>query len=89
MQRFTLITENRPGVLARVAGQVNRRTLNIEEFTARNLPGRRRTVITIDVECDDRTAERLAKGMERLVNVLEVTVGRVPTEPGASEKGEL
>jgi len=80
MQRLTLITENRPGVLVRVAGQVNRRNLNIEEFTARNLPGRMQTMITIDIECDDRTAERLAKGIERLINVLEVTVERVASE---------
>jgi acetolactate synthase-1/3 small subunit len=80
VQRLTLITENRPGVLARVAGQVNRRNLNIEEFTARNLPGRMHTMITIDIDCDDRTAERLARGVERLINVLEVTVERVGPE---------
>jgi acetolactate synthase small subunit len=68
-----VLVENKPAVLARVAGQVARRNVNIESFTARYLPGGARTAITIGIDTDEHTAERLAKGIARLINVIEVT----------------
>ena len=79
---------NRPAVLARVAGQVARRGVNIDHFTARNVAGGR-TVIAIGIDSDEQMADRLAKGVARLIDVLEVTWRQddepppPPPEPGA------
>ena len=70
---------NRPAVLARVAGQVARRGLNIDHFTARNI-AEGRTVITIGIHADERAADQLAKGLARLIDVLEVTWTRAGAE---------
>jgi acetolactate synthase small subunit len=67
-----ILVLDRPAVLARVAGQVARRGVNIDHFTARNIEGGR-TVITIGIDTDEQLAERLAKGVARLIDVLEVT----------------
>lgn len=70
---LTLLVENKPSVLARVANQMGRRGVNIDYFTARNLIDGDLTVITIGFEADEHGAERIAMAMDRLVNVLEVT----------------
>ena len=67
-----ILVLDRPAVLARVAGQVARRGVNIDHFTARNVKDGR-TVITIGINTDGHAADRLAKGVARLINVLEVT----------------
>ena len=79
---------NRPAVLARVAGQVARRGVNIDHFTARNVQSGR-TIITIGIDADEQTAERLAKALARLVDVLEVTQrDDVPEEATAAVVGQ-
>jgi acetolactate synthase I/III small subunit len=82
---LTVLVENRPAVLARVAGQVARRNVNIESFTARFLASDR-AAITIGIDTDDHTAERLAKGIARLINVIDVSRldGGCPDEPTAT-----
>lgn len=70
---LTLLVENKPSVLARVANQMGRRNVNIDYFTAQNVIGGELTVITIGFETDEHGAERIAMAMDRLVNVLEVT----------------
>jgi acetolactate synthase small subunit len=67
-----ILVLDRPAVLARVAVQVARRGVNIDHFTARNVKGGR-TVITIGIDTSELMADRLAKGVERLIDVLEVT----------------
>ncbi len=66
-----IIVLDRPSVLARVAGQVGRRSVNIDHFTARNIADGK-TVITIGIDTDEHLAERLAKGIARLIDVLDV-----------------
>jgi len=68
-----ILVLDRPAVLARVAGQVSRRAVNIDHFTARNIEDGK-TVITIGVDIDEHLADRLAKGVARLIDVLEVTL---------------
>jgi acetolactate synthase-1/3 small subunit len=84
------VVENKPGVLARVAGQMGRRHTNIDYFTARNLPGKERTVITIGFEADEHAADRMAKSIARLINVLEVTcrLGEPLEEADAAPSGD-
>jgi acetolactate synthase-1/3 small subunit len=79
-----IIVLDRPSVLARVAGQVGRRGVNIDHFTARNVDDGR-TVITIGIDTDEHLAERLAKGIARLIDVLDVTWTRGETLPDESE----
>lgn len=68
-----ILVLNRPAVLARVAGQVARRDVNIDHFTARNVEDGK-TVITIGVDIDQHFADRLTKAVARLIDVLEVTL---------------
>lgn len=77
---------NRPAVLARVAGQVARRGVNIEHFTARNIE-EQRTAITIGIDADERTAEGLAKGLARLIDVLDVTWSGADAQACAARPG--
>ena len=67
-----ILVLDRPAVLARVAGQVARRGVNIDHFTARNVKGGK-TLITIGIDNDEQMADRLAKGVARLIDVLQVT----------------
>jgi acetolactate synthase small subunit len=78
-----IIVLDRPSVLARVAGQVGRRGVNIDHFTARNVDDGK-TVITIGIDTDEHLAERLAKGIARLIDVLDVTWKRDETRPDGS-----
>jgi acetolactate synthase small subunit len=79
-----ILVLDRPAVLARVAGQVARRGVNINHFTARNIEGGK-TVITIGMDIDAALADRLDKAMARLIDVLEVTL----TEDGGLEPPEM
>jgi acetolactate synthase small subunit len=79
-----ILVLDRPAVLARVAGQVARRGVNINHFTARNIEGGK-TLITIGMDIDAALADRLDKAMARLIDVLEVTL----TEDGGPEQPEV
>ena len=81
-----IIVLDRPSVLARVAGQVGRRGVNIDHFTARNVEDGR-TVITIGIDTDEHLAERLAKGIARLIDVLDVTWKRGETRSRTRGRG--
>jgi acetolactate synthase small subunit len=85
-----ILVLDRPAVLARVAGQVARRGVNIDHFTARNVQGGT-TVITIGVDTHEHAADRLAKGLERLIDVLEVTwrEGEEPDEQSSRPLGDF
>jgi len=69
-----ILVRDRPAVLARVAGQLARRGVNIDYFTGRNVEDGK-TVITIGIDTDEPMADRLAKAVARLIDVLEVTQG--------------
>jgi acetolactate synthase small subunit len=71
-------------VLARVAGQVSRRGVNIETVVVRTLPDRAHTYITLGVDADEPTAERVARGIARLdaVVAVEPFVGECPEPLG-------
>ena len=57
-----VLVEDRPSVLARVAGQVSRRGVNIETVVVRSLPDRAHTYLTLGLDADERTAERVGEG---------------------------
>jgi acetolactate synthase-1/3 small subunit len=66
------LVEDKPGVLARVAGLLRRRAFNIESLTVGHSeePGLSR--MTIVVESDSTGAQKVAQNLNKLVNVVSV-----------------
>ncbi len=66
------LVEDKPGVLARVAGLLRRRAFNIESLTVGHSeePGLSR--MTIVVESDSTGAQKVAQNLNKLVNVVDV-----------------
>jgi acetolactate synthase-1/3 small subunit len=87
MTRHTLsvLVEDRPGVLARVAGLFAARGFNIHSLAVGNTeePGLSR--MTIVVAVDRKPLEQVVKQLNRLINVIKV----VELEPGQAVEREL
>ena len=66
------LVEDKPGVLARVAGLMRRRAFNIESLTVGHThePGISRMTIVLD--SDQESASKIARHLNKLVNVLGV-----------------
>jgi acetolactate synthase-1/3 small subunit len=74
------LVDDKPGVLNRVASLFRRRAFNIESLTVgrTETPGVSR--MTIVVDSDQTSAERVMRYLDRLINVLHVeNLGGVPT----------
>jgi acetolactate synthase-1/3 small subunit len=74
------LVEDKPGVLARVAGLLRRRAFNIESLTVGHSeePGLSR--MTVVVESDATGAQKVAQNLNKLVNVVNVEdVTELPT----------
>jgi pyruvate/2-oxoacid:ferredoxin oxidoreductase beta subunit len=69
-----LLVEDKPSVLARVARQVARRSVNIETVVVRSLPDRAHTYLTLGVDTDQQTAGRLVESLARLDSVVDAAV---------------
>lgn len=77
MRRPTTIcalTENRPGVLARIAGLFSRRGFNLLSVTAEETKMPDLYCITLVVEEDDRKLEQVARQLFKLIDVEQVSV---------------
>lgn len=72
---LSILVENRPGVLARVAALFSARGYNIEELTAAHAHGPERSRITCITWGDDQTIERIVKQLRNLVDVIAVSHG--------------
>lgn len=70
---LSIVVQNRPGVLARVAGLFSRRGYNIESITVGTTedPELSRMIIVVDAE-DERVVESICKNVHKLVEVLKV-----------------
>jgi acetolactate synthase-1/3 small subunit len=70
---LSVLVENQPGVLARVAIMFRRRGFNIESLAVG--PTERHDVsrITLRVDCEHHALEQIEKQMHKLVNVLRVS----------------
>ena len=86
-QRHTLsvLVENKPGVLARVAGLFSRRGFNIESLAVGETERSGISRITIVVKCDELPLEQVTKQLNKLVNVIKI----VELEPGNTVQREL
>ena len=82
---LSVLVENKPGVLVRIAGLFSRRGFNIESLAVG--PTERPDVsrITLRVDCSEHSLEQIEKQMHKLVNVLRV----VELRPGESVEREL
>ena len=77
MKRSTTIcalTENRPGVLARIAGLFSRRGFNLLSVTAEEAADPDIYCITLVVEEDDAKLEQVSKQLFKLIDVEQVSV---------------
>ncbi len=87
MSKHTLsvLVENKPGVLARVAGLFSRRGFNIDSLAVGETehPGISRMTIVVNVE--DSPLEQVTKQLNKLVNVLKI----VELDPASSVQREL
>jgi acetolactate synthase-1/3 small subunit len=82
---LSVLVENRPGVLARVAGLFSRRGFNIDSLAVG--PTERDDVsrMTIVVEVEGLVLEQVTKQLNKLVNVLKI----VELDPTASVQREI
>ncbi len=82
MARFTLtaLVENRPGVLVRVANLFRRRSFNIDSLTVGRTQTDSYSRMTVVMEGTRDEADRVAKNLYKLVNVIQVeNVSEVPS----------
>ncbi len=87
MSRHTLsvLVENKPGVLARVAGLFSRRGFNIDSLAVGPTENDSVSRMTIVVNAEDLPLEQVTKQLNKLINVLKI----VELEPAQSVQREL
>lgn len=75
MQRiFSLLVDNNPGVLSRIAGLFSRRGYNVDSITAGVTADSRFTRITIVASGDELILSQIEKQVRKLVDVREIKV---------------
>lgn len=82
---LSVLVENKPGVLARVAGLFSRRGFNIESLAVGPTDNPETSRMTIVVVVEDLPLEQVTKQLNKLVNVLKI----VELDAGASVQREL
>jgi acetolactate synthase-1/3 small subunit len=87
MSRHTLsvLVENKPGVLTRVAGLFARRAFNIHSLAVGPTEHPDISRITVVVDVDELPLEQVTKQLNKLINVIKI----VELEPDASVQREL
>ena len=87
MTRHTLsvLVENKPGVLARIAGLFSRRGYNIDSLAVGPTEHPEISRMTIVVDCADHPLEQVTKQLNKLINVLKI----VELEQGQAVQREL
>ena len=87
MSKHTLsvLVENKPGVLARIAGLFSRRGFNIESLAVGPTEHPEVSRMTIVVNVEESPLEQVTKQLNKLVNVLKV----VELDPESSVQREL
>ena len=82
---ISVLVEDRPGVLARIAGLFSRRGFNIDSLAVGPTEDPGRSRMTIVVDCAEMPLEQVTKQLNKLVHVLKI----VELESGASVQREL
>src|SRR6202166_5382929 len=82
---LSVLVENKPGVLVRIAGLFARRNFNIESLAVGPTDHAEISRITIVVNCEEHPLEQVTKQLNKLINVLKI----VELEPGSTVQREL
>src|SRR5919201_7042032 len=82
---LSLLVENKPGVLARVAGLFARRGFNIHSLAVGTTESPNISRMTIVVELPERPLEHVTKQLYKLINVLKV----IELDPALAIEREL
>jgi acetolactate synthase I/III small subunit len=87
MSKHTLsvLVENKPGVLARIAGLFSRRGFNIDSLAVGPTEHPSVSRMTVVVDAEDKPLEQVTKQLNKLVNVIKI----VELDPGQSVQREL
>ncbi|NQZ10343.1 MAG: acetolactate synthase small subunit [Algicola sp.] len=73
-QVLTILMENEPGALSNMIGLFSQRALNIESLNVVPTIDRSLSQVTLKTKGDERTVRLIAKQINRLIDVLSVTV---------------
>ncbi|MBN1320326.1 MAG: acetolactate synthase small subunit [Thermoleophilia bacterium] len=82
---LSVLVENKPGVLTRVAGLFARRGFNIDSLVVAETENQAVSRMTITVDEQDHPVEQVSKQLHKLINVLKIT----DLDPGGSVEREL
>jgi acetolactate synthase-1/3 small subunit len=82
---LSVLVENKPGVLARIAALFSRRSFNIESLAVGPTEHAEISRMTIVVNVEDTPLEQVTKQLNKLVEVIKI----VELEPDASVQREL
>jgi acetolactate synthase-1/3 small subunit len=82
---LSVLVENKPGVLTRVAGLFARRGFNIDSLVVAETENPELSRMTITVDEQDQPVEQVTKQLHKLINVLKIT----DLDPAASVEREL
>jgi acetolactate synthase-1/3 small subunit len=82
---LSVLVENKPGVLVRVAGLFARRGFNIDSLVVAETEDESLSRMTITVGEQDRSVEQITKQLHKLINVLKIT----KLDPADSVEREL
>jgi acetolactate synthase-1/3 small subunit len=70
---LSILVENKPGVLARIAGLFARRGFNIDSLAVGEAEQPSLSRMTVVVSVDDKPLEQITKQLHKLINVLRIT----------------
>ncbi len=82
---LSILVENKPGVLTRVAGLFARRGFNIDSLVVAETENPQLSRMTITVDEQDQPVEQVTKQLHKLINVLKIT----DLDPSGSVEREL
>jgi acetolactate synthase I/III small subunit len=82
---LSVLVENKPGVLVRIAGLFSRRGFNIDSLAVGPTEHEEISRMTIVVNCETRPLEQVTKQLNKLINVLKI----VELEPTQMVQREL
>lgn len=82
---LSVLVENKPGVLARIAGMFSRRGFNIHSLAVGPTEDERVSRMTIVVATEGHALEQVTKQLNKLINVLKI----IELEPDSSVGREL
>ena len=82
---LSVLVENKPGVLTRVAGLFARRGFNIDSLVVAETENPQLSRMTITADEQDHTVEQVTKQLHKLINVLKIT----DLDPSGSVEREL